>query len=114
MLTDALGRFAQEQGAELPERWSAAGAPDRRSLAASLRRECARLIEALAAFESPAPLPRDWVPRNWRRALRYSVLAAHRLVVRIDRSGADALESPPRLGVGERLWLLLRSRWLPS
>ncbi len=90
---------------EMPEEWDAGGSSDR-ELAAAVRQECARLA---APLRSP-----DWLaglPRRWRRAAAYAVLGARRLVRRCDQLGERVLTTPPRLGAGERLTLLLRVRW---
>jgi phytoene/squalene synthetase len=90
---------------EMPEEWEAAPTSNR-ELAASVRRECARLNAALRAPEWLEALP----PR-WRRAAGYAVLGARRLVRRCDALGERVLAAPPRLGALERLGLLLRARW---
>lgn len=92
----------------LPEAWGVEGPATARELSAAIRAECARLQGLLRE-----PRALSSLPRPWRRAATYAVLAARRLLERIDLLGADALNSPPRLGALERLRLVLRSRWLP-
>lgn len=90
---------------ELPEEWEG-GPASRAELGAAVRRECRRLAAALE--------PSDWIhalPRGWRRAASYALLAARRLVRRYATLAAEALASPPRLGAGERLRLVLSARW---
>jgi phytoene/squalene synthetase len=91
---------------ELPESWQ--GEDDRAALEEAVRRECGRLGELMAA---PSALHR--LAPGWRRAMSYGVLAGRELLRRVAAHGAGAVETPPRLGAGHRLVLLLRSRWLP-
>jgi len=93
---------------QLPESWSTEGPLSREDLAGAIRAECALLLDVLAQTQSLRSLP-----RSWRRAATYAVLAARRLLDRINGLGADSVESPPRLGAVERLRLVLRSRLLP-
>jgi phytoene/squalene synthetase len=46
-----------------------------------------------------------------RRAAAYALLAALRLLDRLEDAGASLLTRPPRLGAATRVWLLLRARW---
>lgn len=92
----------------LPEEWAVEGAADEARTGEAIQAECRRLRTALAAAR-PSPS----LPRSWRRALTYAILAARRLVGRVESSGTALLEAPPTLGAFERLALVLRSRWLP-
>jgi phytoene/squalene synthetase len=92
----------------VPESWGVEGPLGRRELDAAIRAECSALRPHLATL--PAP---DLLPRPWRRALTYALLAARHLLERMDALGAGALEARPQLGAWKRLSLVARSRWLP-
>lgn len=90
---------------ELPDRWRSGGESDAPALAAALERECALTRRQLAG--------RPWrrLPRAWRRAARFLALAGQSLLVQAELAGPAVVTRPPRLGLGARLGLLLRSRW---
>jgi len=77
-------------------------------LLAAARRECQRLRSRLLR------VPRGLVdlPRGYRRAAVFSLLAALRLLTEIEDPATEILRAPPRLGVGSRIGLLVRSRWV--
>ena len=91
---------------ELPDDWHAGGAADRDLLAAAMARQRERARTSLRTFR------RRELPRPWRRAARFAALAGGALLRRLERAGAGAVERPPRLGLGGRVGLLLRARWL--
>jgi phytoene/squalene synthetase len=90
----------------LPDDWATAGDPDRRTVAAAVRRECELAGRQLGSVRFAE------LPRAWRPAARFLALAGRGLLRRIERAGPSIVEQAPRLGVGARLGLLLRARWL--
>ncbi len=94
---------------ELPEAWELGRPVSPLELATAARRETERLRPALA--KARRALAR--LPEPWRPAARYALLAARRLVGRIEARGPRVVERPPRLGVASRLALLLRARLVP-
>jgi phytoene/squalene synthetase len=52
------------------------------------------------------------LPAGYRRAAVFSLLAALRLLTEIEDPGTKLLETPPHLGIGARIGLLLRARWV--
>lgn len=91
---------------ELPDSWDPATGADRDRLAEAVRRESRRARPLL----EPARF-RELAPR-WRPAARFLALAGRALLRRVEGAGAEVVERPPRLGLGARLGLLLRARWL--
>ncbi len=91
---------------QLPDDWATAGDTDRRTVAAAVRRECELARRQLASRRFTE------LPRAWRPAARFLVLAGRALLDRVERAGPSVVEQPPELGVGARLGLLLRARWL--
>jgi phytoene/squalene synthetase len=82
---------------------------DKAALLAAVRRECARLRSRL--LRSPRGLLE--LPRGYRRAAVYSLLAALRLLSDIEmRDEATVLAAPRRLGLLSRVGFLVRARWL--
>ena len=81
---------------------------DRAQLLGAARRECRRLRSRLLS----APRSLVDLPSGHRRAAVFSLLAALRLLTSIEDPATELLEAPPHLGVGSRLGLLLRARWL--
>lgn len=77
-------------------------------LLAAARRECQRLRAHLLR----APRGLVDLPRGYRRAAVFSLLAALRLLTEIEDAGTDLLGAPPHLGIGSRIGLLLRARWV--
>ena len=71
------------------------------------RRECRRLRSHLLR----APRGLVDLPAGYRRAAVFSLLAALRLLTEIEDPAAK-LETPPHLGLGARIGLLLRARWV--
>lgn len=95
---------------ELPELWAGDRATSTAQLTTAIRHESRRLSAALVtATADTAHLP----TASWRRATRYAILAARKLLSRIETTGAEIVHTPPQLGAVERLLLLLRSRWFP-
>lgn len=72
------------------------------------RRECQRLRSRLLR----APCGLVDLPQGYRRAAVFSLLAALRLLAEIEDPETELLKVPPRLGIGSRLGLLLRARWV--
>ncbi len=94
---------------ELPEAWEIGRPVSPMELATAVLREAERLRPAFAngrrtVRRLSAPL---------RPAARYAVLAGRRLLGKIERAGARVVERSPRLGLAERLVLLLRARTTP-
>ncbi len=90
----------------LPDDWPAGGAPRPAVLAEAVRRECRRIGARLDAAR-----PRR-LPPTWRRPARFLALAGE-LLLRRARQAPEALAArPPQLGIGSRLGLLVRARWL--
>ena len=91
---------------DLPDDWSPGGAADRELLAAAVAAECDRARAALRSSR--------WrqLPRAWRRPARFAALTGLALLGRIERAGAGVVGRAPRLGLGARIALLLRARWL--
>jgi phytoene/squalene synthetase len=81
---------------------------DRASLLAAARREGRRLRSHLLR----APRGLVDLPDGYRRAAVFSLLAALRLLTEIEDPGTDFLATPPHLGLGARIGLLLRARWV--
>jgi phytoene/squalene synthetase len=74
----------------------------------AVRRECQRLRSHLLR----APRGLVGLPRGYRRAAVFSLLAALRLLTEIEDPETDLLGSPPHLGIASRIGLLLRARWV--
>ena len=91
---------------ELPDDWHTGGGADRELLAAAVRGECERTRTGLE------PPGRRRLPKPWRRAARFAALAGRALLRRVEAAGIGVAERPPRLGLGARVGLLLRARWL--
>jgi phytoene/squalene synthetase len=72
------------------------------------RQECRRLRSRL--LKAPRGLAN--LPRGYRRAAVFSLLAALRLLAHLEDPARDLLKVPPRLGVASRIGLLLRARWV--
>jgi len=91
---------------ELPDDWRMAGDADLAVLATAVRRECERARPSLrlARFKELA--------KAWRPAARFLALAGGRLLLEVERRGPAVAEQAPQLGVGARLRLLLRARFL--
>jgi Squalene/phytoene synthase len=71
-------------------------------------RECQRLRSRLLR----APRGLVDLPEVYRRAALFSLLAALRLLTALENPAAELLKAPPHLGVGSRIGLLLRARWV--
>jgi phytoene/squalene synthetase len=91
---------------EVPEEEDGRFDPAR--LLEAARRECQRLRARLLR----APRGLVDLPRGYRRAGLFALLAALRLLTEIEDESRDLLAAPPRLGVGARIGLLLRARWV--
>ena len=91
---------------ELPDDWHETGRAGHEVLAAAVAGECRRAGPLLLPARFAA------LPRAWRRAARFLALAGRALLERVETAGAEVARRPPRLGVGHRLRLLLRARWL--
>ncbi|HEY7216453.1 MAG TPA: squalene/phytoene synthase family protein [Thermoanaerobaculia bacterium] len=74
----------------------------------AVRQECRRLRSHLLR----APRGLVDLPAGYRRAAVFSLLAAMRLLTEIEDPGSRLLAAPPHLGLGARLGLLLRARWV--
>lgn len=81
---------------------------DRARLLEAARRECRRLRSHLLR----APRGLVDLPDGYRRAAVFCLLAALRLLTEIEDPETDLLAAPPRLGIGARIGLLLRARWV--
>jgi phytoene/squalene synthetase len=81
---------------------------DRASLLEAVRRECRRLRSHLLR----APRGLVDLPGGYRRAAVFSLLAALRLLTEIEDPAGELLGKPPHLGLGARIGLLLRARWV--
>lgn len=79
---------------------------DRTSVAAAIEAESRRVRPLLATARRALPA----VPRAFRAGQEYLLLASLALLDEIDRRGWRLIEQTPRLGLGRRLWLLLRAR----
>jgi hypothetical protein len=84
------------------------GGYDAGLLLAMARRECLRLRPRLLR----APRGLADLPSGYRHAAVFSLLAALRLLTEIEDPATDLLNTPPRLGLGSRIGLLLRARWV--
>jgi len=84
------------------------GRPDPAQLLAAVRRECQRLRSHLLR----APRGLVDLPRGYRRAAVFSLLAALRLLTEVEDPATELLQAPPHLGIGARIGLLLRARWV--
>jgi phytoene/squalene synthetase len=91
---------------EVPEEED--GRFDAAPLLEAARRQCRRLRASLAR----APRGLAGLPGGYRRAGLFALLAARRLLAAIEDESRDLLAAPPRLGVGVRIALLLRARWV--
>jgi phytoene/squalene synthetase len=74
----------------------------------AVRQECRRLRSRL--LRTPRGLVN--LPAGYRRAAVFCLLAALRLLTEIEDPASGFLENPPHLGLGARLGLLLRARWV--
>jgi hypothetical protein len=92
--------------AELAPEWARGAAPTPEEVAAAVRASAARLRSELAAPGDPAPLP-----PAYRRALGFLRRAAGLLLDRLAERDESFLGDPPRLGLGDRLRLLVQARW---
>lgn len=104
--SELTGRRCPLPASEVTERHD--GSFDRDEALAAARRECQRLRSRLLR----APRGLVDLPRGYRRAAVFSLLAALRLLSEIEDPATDLLEAPPRLGLGSRLGFLLRARWV--
>ena len=91
---------------ELPDESEAADNAASEVLAAAVRRECERARDHLKRSRF------NELPRAWRPAARFLGLAGRTLLRRVERAGPAVVERPPQLGVGARIGLLLRARFL--
>ena len=91
---------------ELPTDFEAP--PDPRRLVAAAQRECRLLRPRL--LKAPRGLVE--LPARYRRAAVFALLAALKLLIRIEDGDTDLLAEPPRLGLLSRLGLLARARWV--
>jgi hypothetical protein len=91
---------------ELPDDWQGTGGDGGAALSDALRREIERTGQELG-IAHPAELPAAWRP-----ATRFLTLAGRSLLRQVSKAGVSIIEQPPRLGVGGRIGMLLRARWL--
>ena len=84
------------------------GRLDRGQVLAAARRECQRLRSRL--MRTPRGLAS--LPRGYRRAAVFALLAALHLLSQIEEPERDLFTAVPRVGLGSRIGLLLRSRWV--
>ena len=91
---------------ELPETWRTDGQADLPTLTVAIGIEGDRL-RSISGEQDPVHL----VPKRLRPATRYAELAVQKLLEKVDSQGAEIVYKPPRLGLLDRLILLLRSRW---
>ena len=81
---------------------------DPAQLLEAARRECRRLRSRLLR----APRGLVDLPRGYRHAAVFSLLAALRLLTEIEDPQTSFLAAPPHLGISSRIGLLLRARWV--
>lgn len=107
--TEVEGKRNPLAVSELPEDWSTDGdaGPAPRRLVEAAHGECGRLRPRLLR----APRGLIGLPRGYRRAAVFCLLAALRLLTGIEASDETLLRTPPRLGLLSRLGLLARARW---
>jgi phytoene/squalene synthetase len=74
----------------------------------AVSRECRRIRSRLLR----APRGLVDLPAGYRHAAVFSLLAALRLLTEIEDPESRLLETPPRLGIGARVGLLIRARWV--
>lgn len=91
---------------ELPDEWRTAGDADPTVLAAAVAAECDRATGPLR------PSRFKELPKAWRPVARFLALAGSKLLRQVERIGPAVVEQPPQLGVGARIGLLLRTRFL--
>jgi hypothetical protein len=91
---------------ELPDDWLRDADRGGSTLAVAVRHECGRIRPLLDLAR------RGDLPRAWLRAARFLALAGRQLLNRVAKAGSAVAERPLRLGLGGRLALLLRARWL--
>jgi len=91
---------------EMPEEWQSSE-PAPRQLLEAAKRECSRLRPRLLR----APRGLLDLPRGYRHAAVFCLLAALHLLTKIEQSGEELLRTPPQIGIATRLGLLLRARW---
>lgn len=93
---------------ELPDTWETAPAAPGPPVSEPVAREAERLREILeSASGSPATLPPPY-----RRCTRFLRSAGLRILSEIEKEGMGILETPPRLGLAERVGLLMAARIL--
>jgi hypothetical protein len=90
---------------EMPDDWSDDPNPQR--LFEAARRECQRLRPRLLR----APRGLLELPKGYRRAAVFCLLASLDLLTRIEEGDETLLHTPPQLGVLARLGLLVRARF---
>src|SRR4051812_36977002 len=110
----ALQRLGEETaGPRCPRRARGGGGGEAAHLAPApprpaARRECPRIRSRLLRPPRGLGAP----PHGSRRAAVFSLLAALRLLTEIEAPETDLLKASPRLPVGARIGLLMRSRWV--
>jgi phytoene/squalene synthetase len=110
----SLQRLGEEMGCgrcPLPASEVAAGDDgrlDRARALAAARRECQRLRSRL--LKTPRGLAA--LPRGYRRAAVFTLLAALHLLSQLEEPERDLFRAAPRVGLGSRIGLLLRARWV--
>lgn len=92
--------------AELPSKGDVEGPVGSERLDAAVRSELGRIRPVLTDTTALRAAPGEY-----RAGLRYLRVAGCALANRIDRCGSQVATAPPRLGLGARLGILLRSRF---
>jgi len=92
---------------ELPDSWFSGNRAEPQALVVAIRNECRRLDSVIESREY-----RSQVPQDLRAAARYSQRTAQKLLKQVESAGLNVVEKPPRVGLLDRLGLLVRSRWL--
>lgn len=94
-----------------------AAVPGEEPAAADLLRAAHAGAEALRREQREVGAALDALPPRWRRVARYATLTASALLDAISDAGPELLdrsgERAPSIGLGRRLLLLARARWLP-
>ena len=92
---------------EIPDSWSTGDRAEPEILAVAIQDECTRLDSVIENHEYLSQVPRDL-----RAAARYSQRTAQKLLKQVESAGVSIVETPPQVGLLDRLGLVVRSRWL--
>lgn len=91
---------------QIPDTWDADTADMKARIDTAVGAECAHITQMLQGVR------RKELPRKLRPACRYVLSTARDLCRRSASLGSEIVDRPPSLGVGRRLMLLARARWL--